>query len=144
MSILEVKNLDFSLFAVIVVVFSFVVPLHCSSGERLAERCRFLAEVWGLAMSDRTFKYVKIFSLLILFWLLVPSRALAGEPIRLLVIPYQAGWGSQRIPINQFSGPAMPPPPPPLAPQQAERLKPTGVESDSSDDAVDDDWLMDG
>ena len=77
--------------------------------------------------------------------LLISHRAaFADEPIRLLVIPYQAGWGSQRIPINQFSGPAMPPPPPPLAPQQAERVKPSGVESDASDDTLDDDWLMDG
>ena len=81
---------------------------------------------------------------MVLTFLTSPTVVFADEPIRLLVIPYQAGWGSQRIPINQFSGPAMPPPPPPLAPQQAERLKPTGVESDSSDDAVDDDWLMDG
>ena len=125
-------------------IFSFVVPLRCSSGECLADRCSFSIEAQRLAVSDRKFKYVRIFSLLILFWFAVPSRAFAGEPIRLLVIPYQAGWGSQRIPINQFSGPAMPPPPPPLAPQQAERLKPTGVESDASDDAVDDDWLMDG
>ena len=76
--------------------------------------------------------------------LISPTAAFAGEPIRLLVIPYQAGWGSQRIPINQFSGPAMPPPPPPLAPQQAERVQPSGVEGDASDDTVDDDWLMDG
>jgi hypothetical protein len=102
------------------------------------------AEVWGLAVSDRKFKYVQIFSLLILFSLVVPLKAFAGEPIRLLVIPYQAGWGSQRILINQFSGPAMPPPPPPLAPQQSEHAKPTGVESDASDDAIDDDWLMNG
>ena len=38
----------------------------------------------------------------------------------------------------------MPPPPPPLAPQQAERVQPSGIEGDASDDAVDDDWLMDG
>ena len=76
--------------------------------------------------------------------LISPTTAFAGEPIRLLVIPYQVGWGSQRIPINQLSGPAMPPPPPPLAPQQAERVKPSGVESDASDDTMDDDWLMDG
>ena len=84
---------------------------------------------------------------MVLTLLISPTAVCAGEPIRLLVIPYQAGWGSQRIPINQFSGPAMPPPPLPplpLSPQQAERLKPTGVESDSSDDAVDDEWLMDG
>ena len=72
------------------------------------------------------------------------TAAFAGEPIRLLVIPYQAGWGSQRIPINQYSRPATPPPPLPLAPQQAERVQPTGVESDGSDNAIDDDWLMDG
>ena len=82
-------------------------------------------------------------------WMVIPllishTAAFAGEPIRLLVIPYQAGWGSQRIPINQFSRPATPPPPPPLAPQQAERVQPTGVESYGSDDAIDDDWLMDG
>ena len=81
---------------------------------------------------------------MVLTLLISPTAVCAGEPIRLLVIPYQASWGSQRIPINQFSGPAMPPPPPPLAPQQAERVKPTGVEIDASDDAIDDDWLMDG
>jgi hypothetical protein len=81
---------------------------------------------------------------MVLTLLISPTAVFAGEPIRLLVIPYQVGWGSQRIPINQFSGPAMPPPPPPLAPQQAERVQPTGVEGDASDDAVDDDWLMDG
>ncbi|QNI51483.1 putative conserved secreted protein [Synechococcus sp. RS9915] len=62
----------------------------------------------------------------------------------MLVIPYQAGWGSQRIPINQFFRPAMPPPPPPLAPQQSERVQPTGVEIEDNDNAIDDDWLMDG
>ena len=87
---------------------------------------------------------MRALTLMALSLLISPRAVFAGEPIRLLVIPYQAGWGSQRIPINQFSGPAMPPPPPPLAPQQAERLKPTGVESDSSDDTMDDDWLMDG
>jgi hypothetical protein len=76
--------------------------------------------------------------------LISPTTAFAGEPIRLLVIPYQAGWGSQRIPINQFSRPAMPPPPPPLAPQQSERVQPTGVEVEDNDNAIDDDWLMDG
>ena len=79
---------------------------------------------------------------MVLTLLISPTAVFAGEPIRLLVIPYQAGWGSQRIPINQFTGPTMPPPP--LAPQQAERVQPTGVEGDASDDAVDDDWLMDG
>ena len=83
-------------------------------------------------------------SWMVLTLLISHTAAFAGEPIRLLVIPYQAGWGSQRIPINQFSGPAMPPPPPPLAPQQAERLKPTRDKSDASDDGIDDDWLMDG
>ena len=81
---------------------------------------------------------------MVLTLLISPTAVFAGEPIRLLVIPYQVGWGSQRIPINQFSGPAMPPPPPPLAPQQAERLKPAGDKSDALDDAIDDDWLMDG
>ena len=76
--------------------------------------------------------------------LISPMTAFAGEPIRLLVIPYQAGWGSQRIPINQFSRPAMPPPPPPLDPQQSERVQPTGVEIEDYDNAIDDDWLMDG
>ena len=76
--------------------------------------------------------------------LISPTTAFAGEPIRLLVIPYKAGWGSQSIPINQFSRPAMPPPPPPLAPQQSERVKPTGVEIEDNDNAIDDDWLMDG
>ena len=82
-------------------------------------------------------------------WMVFPllishTAAFAVEPIRLLVIPYQAGWGSQRIPINQFSRPAMPPPPPPLAPQQSERVHPTGVEIEDNDNAIDDDWLMDG
>ena len=87
---------------------------------------------------------MRISTWMLLPLLISPTTAFAGEPIRLIVIPYQAGWGSQTIPINQFSGPAMPPPPPPLAPQQAEREKPSGVESNASDDAVDDDWLMDG
>ena len=87
---------------------------------------------------------MRVSTWMVLLLLISPTAAFAGEPIRLLVIPYQASWGSQRIPINQFSGPAMPPPPPPLAPQQAERVQPSGVEGDASDDAVDDDWLMDG
>ena len=87
---------------------------------------------------------MRALTLMALSLLISPRAVFAGEPIRLLVIPYQAGWGSQRIPVNQFSGPAMPPPPPPLAPQQAERLKPTGDKSDASDDGIDDDWLMDG
>lgn len=88
--------------------------------------------------------WIRALTLLVLQLLISHTAAFAGEPIRLLVIPYQAGWGSQRIPMDQFSGPEMPPPPPPLAPQQAELAKPTGVESYAIDDAMDDDWLMDG
>ena len=87
---------------------------------------------------------MRISTWMLLPLLISPTAAFAGEPIRLLVIPYQAGWGSQRIPINHFSRPTTPPPPPPLAPKQAERVQPSGVEGDASDDTVDDDWLMDG
>ena len=71
-----------------------------------------------------------------------PLRTFAGEPIRLLVIPYQSGWGSQKIPVNTFTGPAAPPPLP--LPPQADRVVPRMIESDDVDDDVDDDWLMDG
>ena len=71
-----------------------------------------------------------------------PLRAFAGEPIRLLVIPYQSGWGSQKIPVNTFTGPAAPPPLP--LPPQADRVVPRMIESGDVDDDVDDDWLMDG
>ena len=126
-------------------MFSFIVPLRCSGSENLAGHCRFSMDVDGLAVSGRKSKYVRILLLLIFFWLLVLLKASAGEPIRLIVIPYKAGWGSQRIPVNQFSGPALPPTPPPLATQQAERAKPSSEKIDTTDGNMDnDDWLMDG
>ena len=71
-----------------------------------------------------------------------PLRAISGEPIRLLVIPYQSGWGSQKIPVNTFTGPASPPPLPLLP--QADRSEPQAIEGVYGDNDVDDDWLMDG
>jgi len=87
---------------------------------------------------------LKIRVVLTLFILITmcPLRAFAGEPIRLLVIPYQSGWGSQKIPVNTFTGPATPPPLP--LPPQADRVVPRMIESGDVDDDVDDDWLMDG
>ena len=34
----------------------------------------------------------------------------AAEPIRLRVIPYQAGWGSKQIPVHNFQGELRAPP----------------------------------
>ena len=87
---------------------------------------------------------LKIRAVLTLFILITmcPLRAFAGEPIRLLVIPYQSGWGSQKIPVNTFTGPASPPPLPLLP--QADPIEPQAIEGVYGDDDVDDDWLMDG
>ena len=71
-----------------------------------------------------------------------PLRAISGEPIRLLVIPYQSGWGSQKIPVNTFTGPASPPPL--LLVPQSDRIEPQAIEGVYGDNDVDDDWLMDG
>ena len=79
---------------------------------------------------------------LIILMFMFPLRVFAGEPIRLLVIPYQSGWGSQKIPVNTFTGPSAPPPLP--LPPQADRVVPRMIESGDVDDDVDDDWLMDG
>ena len=78
----------------------------------------------------------------IILMFMFPLRAFAGEPIRLLVIPYQSGWGSQKIPVNTFTGPAAPPPPPLLP--QADRVVPRVIEGGDVDNDVDDAWLMDG
>ncbi len=68
----------------------------------------------------------------------------AADPIRLLVIPYESGWGSQKIPVNQFAAPVAPPPPPLLLPQQVERVESRGIDSGDSVSDMDSDWLMDG
>ena len=79
---------------------------------------------------------------LIILMFMCPLRAISGEPIRLLVIPYQSGWGSQKIPVNTFTGPASPPPLQLLP--QADRIEPQAIEGVYGDNDVDDDWLMDG
>ena len=68
-----------------------------------------------------------------------PMQVVAREAIRLLFIPYESGWVSQKIPLNTFTGPVAPPPPP--QPPQADRDVPQSIEGD---DVGDDDWLIDG
>ena len=77
---------------------------------------------------------------------MLPAHAVAAEPIRLSIIPYQSGWGSQKIPVNQFTAPVAPPPPPPplLLPQHVERVESRGIDSGDSVSDMDSDWLMDG
>lgn len=76
---------------------------------------------------------------------MLPTHAVAAEPIRLLVIPYQSGWGSQKIPVKQFTAPVAPPPPPPLLlRQQVERVESRGVDAQDGMNDLDSDWLMDG
>ena len=79
---------------------------------------------------------------LIILMFMCPLRAISGEPIRLLVIPYQSGWGSQKIPVNTFTGPASPPSLPLLP--QADRIEPQAIEGVHGDNDVDEDCLLDG
>ena len=74
---------------------------------------------------------------------MLPAHAVAAEPIRLLIIPYQSGWGSQKIPMNQFTAPVAPPPPL-LLPRHVERVESRGIDSEDSVSYMDSDWLMDG
>ena len=75
---------------------------------------------------------------------MLPTHAVAAEPIRLLVIPYQSGWGSQKITVNQFAAPVAPPPSPLLLRQQVERVESRGVDGEDGMNDLDSDWLMDG
>ena len=76
---------------------------------------------------------------------MLQTHAVAAEPIRLLVIPYQSGWGSQKIPVKQFTAPVAPPPPPPLLlRQQVERVESRGFDAQDGMNDLDSDWLMDG
>ena len=79
---------------------------------------------------------------LIVLMFVCPLRAISGEPIRLLVIPYQSGWGIQKISVNTFTVPASPPPLPLLP--QADRIEPQAIEGVYGDNDECDDWLMDG
>ena len=83
-------------------------------------------------------------SLSVLSLTMLPAHAVAAEPIRLSIIPYQSGWGSQKIPVNQFTAPVAPPPPPLLLPQHVERVESRGIDSGDSVSDMDSDWLMDG
>jgi hypothetical protein len=81
-------------------------------------------------------------SLSVLFLIMLPAHAVAAEPIRLLIIPYQSGWGSQKIPVNQFTAHVAPPPL--LLPPHVERVESRGIDSGDSVSDMDSDWLMDG
>ena len=83
-------------------------------------------------------------SLLVLLLTMLPTHVVAAELIRLLVIPYQSGWGSQKIHVNQFAAPVAPPPPPRLLRQQVERVESRGVDAEDGINDLDSDSLMDG
>ena len=65
----------------------------------------------------------------------------AAEPIRLQVIPYEAGWGSVQIPVHNFQGTLQVPPPlmpdvPIVETKPRKRIRRSGRDRDL-------DWLMD-
>ena len=65
----------------------------------------------------------------------------AEEPIRLKVIPYEAGWGSVHIPVHNFQGtlrapPSLMPDVPTVETKPKKRGRNTGRDKDW-------DWLMD-
>jgi len=68
------------------------------------------------------------------------GHAHAVEPIRLQVIPYQAGWGSRKVPVHDFRG-TLTPPPALIAPEATtQRIKPKRRPKNARD--ADWDWLM--
>ena len=78
-----------------------------------------------------------LFALLVLTALPVK----AAEPISLRVIPYEAGWGSKRIPVHSFPGTLQVPPPlvtevPTVETKPKKRRRKSGRSRDL-------DWLMD-
>ena len=75
---------------------------------------------------------------------MLPLHAVAAEPIRLLIIPYQSDWGIQKIPVKQFTGPVASLPIPLLLRQLVERVEPRGVDAEDGVTDLDSDWLMDG
>ena len=79
-------------------------------------------------------------TLAVLSLALMPGAVLAAEPIRLQVIPFQAGWGSKKLPVHNFKGTLMPPPaviPPAVKSRRANRKR----RPNSGRDA-DWEWLM--
>ena len=65
----------------------------------------------------------------------------AAEPIRLQVIPYEAGWGSVQIPVHNFQGtlqapPSLMPDLPIVERKPKKRIRNSGRDKDW-------DWLMD-
>lgn len=65
----------------------------------------------------------------------------AAEPIRLQVIPYEAGWGSVQIPVHNFQGtlqapPSLMPDVPTVERKPKKRIRNSGRDKDW-------DWLMD-
>ena len=65
----------------------------------------------------------------------------AAEPIRLQVIPYEAGWGSVQIPVHNFQGTLQVPPPlmpdvPTVETKPRKRRRNSGRDTNW-------DWLMD-
>ena len=65
----------------------------------------------------------------------------AAEPIRLQVIPYEAGWGSLQIPVHNFQGTLQAPPP--LMPDVPTVEKKPRKRRPNSGRDTDWDWLMD-
>ena len=80
-------------------------------------------------------------TLAVLSLALIPGPVLAAEPIRLQVIPFQAGWGSKKLPVHNFEGTLMPPPavvPPAVDTKRVKKKRRPNSGRDS-----DWDWLMD-
>ena len=80
-------------------------------------------------------------TLAVLSLALIPGPVLAAEPIRLQVIPFQAGWGSQKLPVHNFKGTLMPPPavvPPAVDTKRVKKKRRPNSGRDS-----DWEWLMD-
>ena len=65
----------------------------------------------------------------------------AAEPMRLQVVPYEAGWGTLQIPVHNFQGTLHVPPP--LMPDVHTDEKKTKKPRPNSGRDKDRDWLMD-
>ena len=81
----------------------------------------------------------RAFLALVVLTVALPVKA--AEPIRLHVIPYEAGWGSLQIPVHNFQG-TLQTPPPLMTDVPAVEKKPRKRKPNSGRDKGWD-WLMD-
>ena len=80
-------------------------------------------------------------TLAMLSLVLIPGPVLAAEPIRLQVIPFQAGWGSKKLPVHNFKGTLVPPPA--VIPPAVQNRRVNRKRRPKSGRDADWEWLMD-